>query len=764
MPSRTALRALKDENSRLLREDLARRSTTLRALPEVVTLNHTDLCNLRCIMCPRHLAQGKHRLSQRVLGYLAAELFPTARKLVLTTSGGEPLAADFEFLLEHALRDEVPMDVVTNGVLLAPSLYHHARPALDHLNVSLDSHLPAVYEKIRLGAKFERVLANLEGIADLRRREPDGVLYSTSAVVMRSNLPHLADFVRFAADHGFEAVVLQRLLHSVKPTPDEEPQTHLDAATLARSMADVEAAALERGINLYRTEFGLPPVLARDLRAKRPDLLLSQGLCWFMAQNFGVMYTGEVYPCCIPTDHLLGNVLYEEPVEIWNGKRAQALRAAQWSGRGTLFCSGCLHAPHLPARPLGAANAALKVARRAARHALGRVTRRLLAEFATPLIAPPLPSMIAHERAFERRDGAVRITNAAHLRNDVATIAPHDGSIWLVRDGALLRSASEHEEPSQVTTFRESFRGQAIAPRATALRFATRDVLFVAFEGGGELLRVRLGNELVIERALELSDPRAFVRHPALQIAPSGAIYAGEYGVHPGARCGRLHRASDANSRFEEVARLDWARHIHAVLVRDDGGALFTTGDLAARRRLLAIGPRSRAPRTIERAWSGFTAIAQTPRHLHFGTDLREGNGLLRRDHALTGPAEFRRLPDDLDLQVRQFAVLPDDRIAALLSMDADLGERRAGRRAALLLSSDDGASWARVHEFCASWSDVPEGLAVLPTAEGAAARLLTLWSEVPAILELPPVEETSRTTASLPLTRQRVAAHGAPP
>ena len=66
-----AFKAQKDENSRLLREDVARRSPRFRALPEVVTLNHSDLCNLRCVMCPRNLAQGTNRLSRRVLGYIA---------------------------------------------------------------------------------------------------------------------------------------------------------------------------------------------------------------------------------------------------------------------------------------------------------------------------------------------------------------------------------------------------------------------------------------------------------------------------------------------------------------------------------------------------------------------------------------------------------------------------------------------------------------------------------------------------------------------
>src|SRR5688572_11277757 len=176
---------LKRENSELLRADVERGAIAYRGLPEVVTLNHSDICNLRCVMCPRHLAQGRHRLDPRVLEHVVNELFPTARKVILTTAGGEPLAVDFDFLLERALRFDVRVDVVTNGVLLARELYLRARHALDHLNVSLDSHVPEVYERIRLGARFSRVVANLEAVTEERQRHPDGVLFSLSSVVMR---------------------------------------------------------------------------------------------------------------------------------------------------------------------------------------------------------------------------------------------------------------------------------------------------------------------------------------------------------------------------------------------------------------------------------------------------------------------------------------------------------------------------------------------------------------------------------------------------
>jgi hypothetical protein len=522
--------------------------------------------------------------------------------------------------------------------------------------------------------------------------------------------------------------VFQRLLHSVKPTPEEDPETHCGADAIRESFTRAEAAAREVGVNLYLTEFGLPSVLARPLRSKRPDPLLGQRLCWFMAQNFGVMYTGEVYPCCVPTDHSLGNVLYDDPVSIWNGRAAQDLRAAQMSGRGTVFCSGCLHAPHLPARPIGAVQEAVRVVRRAWHHGVGSLQRRWRAGRSATLIDPPRPPTVTCDGGFTRRPaGRDVVTPVPNLRNDVAAVAA-DGSLLLIRDGELVRVGAYDDVPRVLVRLHPE-----PAPRATLLKFVAPGTLMAAFAGGGRVLRIRLDEPTPrVDVALELSDPRAFVRQPAAAIAPDRSIVIGEYGVHPGARCGRLYRASSATGAFSEFVWLDWARHIHAVHAARDGSILFTTGDLAERRRFLHIAPGSSRPRTIESAWSGFTSIAETDEAYHFGTDLRSSNALLRRSLSLREPAQARALPDSIDLQVRDIVAVGGGRLVALLGMDADLVDRRDGRRASVLVSDDAGSSWSIAHEFATDWNDAPEALLALP---GSAVRVLTQCSDTPVLI-----------------------------
>jgi MoaA/NifB/PqqE/SkfB family radical SAM enzyme len=350
----TAYSGLKKENSRLLIEDITRRSTVFRGLPEIVILNHTDICNLRCVMCVRHLFPGNDHLERNVLECITERLFPTAWKAGLAAAQAEPMMVDFEFLVEKALKFGVYLDVVTNGTLLTADRYREARAAIDYLEVSLDTPDPAVYESIRLGARFDEVYGNLCSIRDERLREPDDVVFTISAVVMKSNLYQLPALVRFAHDMGAAAVMLHRLRHDVKYTPEEEPFDHIGSDRMVEVFQQCSAVARELGISFCQFEckekdFKLPmeDYYAPGARLPRGRQLEGMGLCWYLAQAFYVLENGEVHPCIIPTQYTLGNVLDEDPVAIWNGAGFQWLREAHFSLRGTDICSKCGLAPHL---------------------------------------------------------------------------------------------------------------------------------------------------------------------------------------------------------------------------------------------------------------------------------------------------------------------------------------------------------------------------------------------------------------------------------
>ncbi|MBL9079161.1 MAG: radical SAM protein [Planctomycetes bacterium] len=696
-----SLAAAKADNSRLLREDIAARRTTYRGLPEVVTLNHSDICNLRCVMCQRSLGQGTNRLDRQVLDHVAHELFPTAWKAVLTTAGGDPLAVDFDFLLEHALRFGVRLDVVTNGMLLTRDVYLRARGAIDHLNVSLDSHVPEVYERIRAGSSHARVWRNLEHLACERHRQPDGVLFSLSAVVMKSNLPHLADFLRAVAPLQPDGVVLQQLQHAEKPTPEEEPTAAFSGEQIERHLVEAERAARTLGLNLFLSEFRRPNIISHAPRPKVPMTIEGHGLCWFLAQNFNVMYTGEVFPCCIPTDLCLGDVRYQDPVEIWNGEPFRRLREQHLTGGGNLFCSGCLHAPHLPPRPDHERLQSERERRAKAFEVASGLRRAHEDRTRRPIFAADLPQFVACDGGFA---DAVSVATVQRHDESVEAAVASEGGVLSLREGTLERRTAE-----LAVTHRVDLRETAAGARGSCVHWLGDGVALVGFEGRGALFRV---DATSCTAALRLSDPRSFVRTSGVAVASDGAVWVGEYGVFPGARCAWVYRSTDGARTFEPVTRFQNARHVHRVLATANGDVLVTTGDLAAERRLYRLDRRG-SPQCLGTAWSGFVAACEHAGSLHFGTELLVQNGLVAYRQGLEQPPEFRPLPAALDLKVRSIVSLADGTLLALLGMDADLPRQRIGRQPAVLASRDHGRSWFVVHRF-ADWDEEPDDMVAL--------------------------------------------------
>lgn len=343
------LAELKQRNSELLREGIARGHTRLEGLPEIVALHTTERCNLRCTMCARSLGQGKLQLARHRLAAICDDLFPSARKVALSAAMGEPLLADFDLIAAKAKSTGVRIDLITNGTELDAATYADVAPVFDHVNVSVDAADAATYERIRQGAHFDRLLGNLQGIREHRRRHPDDVLLSLSAVVMRSTLPHLERLIHLAASLEFAGVILQPLSHAGKPNPDEDLLPAIGRAQLLARLEALRPVARAAAVHLFFANFALPPEIVGPLRTKVPAEISHPSACAYVLQHFGVQPDGRVFPCYVPTDHVLGDTNVDSARQIWNGAPFRRLRAAHYRARGTVFCAGCLHAPALRA-------------------------------------------------------------------------------------------------------------------------------------------------------------------------------------------------------------------------------------------------------------------------------------------------------------------------------------------------------------------------------------------------------------------------------
>jgi MoaA/NifB/PqqE/SkfB family radical SAM enzyme len=264
-------------------------------------------CNLRCRMCAiRYRPDGTPTGPPAFLDYQRfTRLIDEAAGVVeLQLQGlGEPmLHPRFFDMVEYATRAGIRVSTNTNGTLLHPA--HAERcvtSGLDALHLSLDGASAPTYEAIRVRARFERVLANLDALMAARRRlDSEHPRVRIVAVVMRRNLDELAELVRLAARHGVRAVFVQHLCHeygeSTLPERYRPMREFVAAETLlgeapervARAFAAARRAAEEAGVELRL------PRLDGERRARAPR---GARRCDWPWKGPYLSYDGRAMPC-----------------------------------------------------------------------------------------------------------------------------------------------------------------------------------------------------------------------------------------------------------------------------------------------------------------------------------------------------------------------------------------------------------------------------------------------------------------------------------
>jgi len=127
-------------------------------LPEVVEVETSRTCNLKCATCPRN----KHPVGPL---YLTPSIFnkildgiPTVKKIYLI-GGGEPLLNPYlSEILETARKRSIKVGINTNGMLVTSELIKEWK-VLDlwRVFVSLDSFNQELLDKLRPGASVEKI-------------------------------------------------------------------------------------------------------------------------------------------------------------------------------------------------------------------------------------------------------------------------------------------------------------------------------------------------------------------------------------------------------------------------------------------------------------------------------------------------------------------------------------------------------------------------------------------------------------------------------
>jgi MoaA/NifB/PqqE/SkfB family radical SAM enzyme len=304
-----------------------------------VTLTHplsvnflvTTRCNSRCATCDSwRLEDHDRELTLADYERLAGECRDLHAGLA-TIGGGEPtLRADLPAIVAAFKRAGLEVQLTTNGLTLRPELRARLWAAgLDRLTLSIDSHLPDVYARIR---GVDRLPAVLESLDAVLHERPGHLAVETNTVLCRENAATFLGTLDFLLARGVR-------------------QASFSAATVAGDNYLFAGPKHEL--------LGIPPDLVAGivdglLERKRRGLALGPssrfiaGLATYCADPTRLVYPclagyltldvfadGAVHGCGnLPR---LGDVRTASLRAIWDSPAAAANRRAMAAGR----CSNC---------------------------------------------------------------------------------------------------------------------------------------------------------------------------------------------------------------------------------------------------------------------------------------------------------------------------------------------------------------------------------------------------------------------------------------
>ncbi len=283
-------------------------------------------CNLRCQMCAISFdtryrgSSGRPAFFQPELFNRLRPIFPTLLRAHLYGLGEPVLNPHLTEYIGELSSAGVETWFTTNATLIEEEKAEaFARAGADRISISIDGATRQTYERIRRGARFDRLLRGLRALSDARRRHGKPRL-TVNFVAMRSNLDELPALVDLCAAFGIEEMNVEPLFYWGGESPDLDRQYRAEAlddsryrVVMERSQLLAEAAGIHFSTRFLTSE-GSMDYKQRVVAAREPET-------WICSEPWATVYVtvaGEVRTCCL-NDESFGNLFAATFEEIWNG-------------------------------------------------------------------------------------------------------------------------------------------------------------------------------------------------------------------------------------------------------------------------------------------------------------------------------------------------------------------------------------------------------------------------------------------------------------
>ena len=178
--------------------------------PSMLELELSNTCNLECVMCIGELSSSIRKNRERLPALKNAyddnfiqqleEFIPHLKELRF--NGGEPWLINAVFkILEKVekLNPKLKIVIATNGTVMNYKVKEWMGKLNIHINFSLDSLTPDIYETIRVNAHFDRVMEHFLFYQQYAKQNNRTMCLMVNP--MRNNWFEMPEFIRFVNKH-----------------------------------------------------------------------------------------------------------------------------------------------------------------------------------------------------------------------------------------------------------------------------------------------------------------------------------------------------------------------------------------------------------------------------------------------------------------------------------------------------------------------------------------------------------------------------------
>jgi MoaA/NifB/PqqE/SkfB family radical SAM enzyme len=317
-----------------LRFVIAKRFPSLSVASRSIQIECTTRCNLKCTMCEiSYWTEKGGDLEvanlQRMLDHL-----PKLKRVDLTGIGEALMNRSFFNTLKTLKLRGLYVTLNDNFTLMTEDAARRiAELGVDQIFLSLDGATKETYEKIRVGANFDKVVSNARRLIqikqEMRKKRPE---VKINTVVCSTNYRELPAIIELAHSMGIGMVQFVNVMVF-------ENTVNLDTIGEQQKVRAQFEEALERarqlGVLVKIELFDKQPVERCDFPWKR---------------NF-VTYDGYIHPCCYTTQtgdraaqnqRSFGNLIEHSFTDVWRSDIYSAFRSKLQHG---ILPGACEHCP-----------------------------------------------------------------------------------------------------------------------------------------------------------------------------------------------------------------------------------------------------------------------------------------------------------------------------------------------------------------------------------------------------------------------------------